>query len=241
MNILKIRLPFGILCPVFSACDLFLQGCCHFGSLSPSVTVVCDRGEAKVNWGWLCCPTVLLCNKNTSLQGVGTEIKVVWQSGVVLEFVFRSFRPSHGLLWPPFLWAGNEKWKHRNEATRISQFWLVRSHAALEDLLVQMEVVPWLQHLLVSALLLAGKLIQQQTGYLALLLPAESWVCHVSNGKDGDTLVIHKVLYWIQQAELLEISSLTEFQHHFYTAVSIWSLKDQDARALEVITDSFDF
>lgn len=154
---------------------------------------------------------------------------------------FLQFRPSHGFLWPPFPWAGNEKWKHRNEATCISQFWLVRSHAAPEDLLVQMEVVPWLQHLLVSALLLAGKLIQQQTGYLALLLPAGSWVCHVSNGKDGDTLLKHKVLYWIQQAELLEISSLTEFQHHFYTAVSIWSLKDQDARALEVITDSFDF
>lgn len=106
---------------------------------------------------------------------------------------------------------------------------------------MQKEVVPGLQHLLVSALLLPGMLIQQQTGYLACLLPAGSWDCHVSSGKDSDMLLIHKVLYWIQQAELLEISSLTESQHHFYTAVSSWSLKNQDARALDVITDSFDF
>lgn len=73
------------------------------------------------------------------------------------------------------------------------------------------------------------------------LLLAGNWACHISSGKDGDTLLIQKVLHWIQQAELLEISSLTEFQHCLYTAVSIQSLKNQDARTLAAITDSFDF
>lgn len=58
----------------------------------------------------------------------------------------------------------------------------------------------------VSPLLLTR---MQETGYLALLLRAWSCARYGFSGKNGYMLLIHKVLYWIEHAELLKIRNLT--------------------------------
>lgn len=58
-------------------------------------------------------------------------------------------------------------------------------------------------------LLIRILVLQQETGYQAVLLQAWTCACCGSSGQTGYMLLIHNMLYWILYAKLLKIRNLT--------------------------------
>ena len=101
--------------------------------------------------------------------------------------------PPSSASYAPFRWAATICWGIKARVWRSVKGW--REGTGRSCCPQRKEDSPSVPP--VSPLLLTRMLIQEETGYLALLLRDGSCACYGSSGKNGYMLLIHKVLYWI--------------------------------------------